>query len=121
MRVRINNIECRFSQSRYEIVKWQPNERYNKQEEHIADGWTLSDGFFRKDNISIQASIFDSPEHCYTIATLHYDAGEGCCDMETVGPRLLDLSIDDRNDFFDVYRLSEERIRKENETNLESE
>ena len=41
--------------------------------------------------------------------------------METVGPRLLDLSIDDRNDFFDVYRLSEERIRKENETNLESE
>jgi hypothetical protein len=26
MRIRINDIECRFSQGRYEIIKWQPND-----------------------------------------------------------------------------------------------
>lgn len=120
MKIRIDNIECRFSQGRYEIVKWQPNHYYNKQEEYLADGWELDGGFFRRDNVSIQATIFNSPETCYTIATLKWDADENCCDMETVGPRLLDLNINDRNDFFDVYQMAEDRIRKQ-ETNLESE
>jgi hypothetical protein len=120
MKIRIDNIECRFSQGRYEIVKWQPNHYYNKQEEYLADGWELAGGFFRRDNVSIQATIFNSPETCYTIAWLKYDADENCCDMETVGPRLLDLNINDRNDFFDVYQMAEDRIRKQ-ETNLESE
>jgi hypothetical protein len=56
MKVRINNIECRFSQGRYEIVKWSPNGYYNKQEEYLADGWELDGGFFRRNNVSIQAS-----------------------------------------------------------------
>jgi hypothetical protein len=116
MKIRINNIECRFGQGRYEIVKWQPNGYYNKQEEYLADGWELDGGFFRRNNVSIQASIFDSPEHCHTVATMHYDAGEGCCDMKTVGPRLLDLNKMDRKDFFAVYELTEKRIRKENKT-----
>jgi hypothetical protein len=116
MKVRINNIECRFSQGCYEIVKWSPNGYYNKQEEYLADGWELDGGFFRRNNVSIQASIFDSPEHCHTVATMHYDAGEGCCDMKTVGPRLLDLNKMDRKDFFAVYELTEKRIRKENKT-----
>jgi hypothetical protein len=47
---------------------------------------------------------------------MHYDAGEGCCDMKTVGPRLLDLNKMDRKDFFAVYELTEKRIRKENKT-----
>jgi hypothetical protein len=118
MRIRINDIECRFSQGRYEIVKWQPNHYYNKREEYLADGWKSEGGFLRRDNVSIQASIFDSAETCYTIATLKYDASEGCCDMLTVGPRLLDLNVNDRNDFFDVYQLAEDRIRKQ-ETNIE--
>jgi len=36
--------------------------------------------------------------------------------MKTVGPRLLDLDLNDRKDFFAVYELSEERIREENKT-----
>ena len=115
MRIRINNIECRFAQCRYEIVKWQPNCYYGKQEEYINDGWSLAGGFFRNvcNNTSIQASIFDKPETCYTVATLHYDADEGCCDLKTVGPRLLDLDKPERADFFAVYEYAEDRIKAE--------
>ena len=113
MRVRINQIECRFSQGRYEIVKWQPNAYYNKQQEYIDNGWELSGGFYRSNNISIGESCFVNPETCYTIATLHYDKGEGCCDMKTVGSRLLELSKLERADFFAVYEYAEDRIQEE--------
>lgn len=113
MRVRINQIECRFSQGRYEIVKWQPNGYYNKQQEYIDNGWELSGGFYRLNNTSISEGCFVNPETCYTIATLHYDKGEGCCDMKTVGSRLLELSKPDRVDFFAVYEYAEDRIQEE--------
>jgi hypothetical protein len=113
MRIRINQIECRFSQGRYEIVKWQPNCYYNKQQEYIDNGWELSGGMYRLNNTSISESCFVNPETCYTIATLHYDDGEGCCDMRTIGPRLLDLDKADRADFFAVYEYAEDRIREE--------
>ncbi len=44
MRIRINNIECRVSHGRYEIIKWQPNCYYGKEAEYIEDGWEFSDG-----------------------------------------------------------------------------
>ena len=113
MKIRINQIECRFSQGRYEIVRWQPNSYYNKQEEYLASGWELSGGFYRKDFTSVSEGCFVNPETCYTVATLHYEDGEGCCDMRTVGPRLLELDRTDREDFFAVYELVEDRIREE--------
>ncbi len=113
MRIRINDIECRFSQGRYEIVKWQPNGYYNKQQEYVDNGWELSGGFYRLNNTSIAANCFVNPESCYTIATLHYDDSEGCCDITSVGPRLLNLSKTDRDDFFTVYEYAEDRIRQE--------
>ena len=113
MRIRINQIECRFSQGRYEIVKWQPNAYYNKQQEYIDNGWELSGGFYRSNKISISEGCFVNPETCYTIATLHYDDDERCCVMTTVGPRLLELSKPERADFFAVYEYAEDRIREE--------
>ena len=113
MRIRINQIECRFSQGRYEIVKWQPNCYHNKQQEYIDNGWELTGGFYRLNNTSISEGCFVNPETCYTIATLHYDDDERCCDMKTVGPRLLDLDKSERADFFAVYEYAEDRIREE--------
>ena len=113
MRIRINDIECRFSQGRYEIVKWQPNHYYGKKAEYLEGGWISDSGFLRLNNTSIQESIFDYPESCYTIATLHYDDDEGCCDLKTVGPRLLNLDKPDRADFFAVYEYAEDRIKEE--------
>ena len=33
--------------------------------------------------------------------------------MQTIGPRLLNLSKTDRNDFFAVYEYAEDRIQEE--------
>ena len=68
---------------------------------------------FKKSHHSIHGSCFKNPESCYTIATLHYDKSEGCCDMKPVGPRLLELKKQDRKDFFKVYKIAEKNIRKE--------
>ncbi len=113
MRIRISDIECRFSQGRYEIIKWQPNCYYGKKQEYLDNGYVENGGFLCYNNLSIQATFFDKPETCYTIATLQYDADEYCCEMRTVGPRLLELSKPERNDFFAVYEYAEDRIREE--------
>lgn len=113
MRIRINQIECRYSQGRYEIVKWYPNNYYGAEAKHLEEGYVLSGGFYRKNNLSISESCFKHPESCFTVATLHYDNEEGCCDMRTIGPRVLELTKQDRDDFFDVYAMAEARIRKE--------
>ena len=115
MIIRVENIECRFSQGRYEIVKWYPNEYYGAEEKMIEEGWERAEvnGSYygmRKDNCTVTASCFVNPESCYTIATLHYDADERCCDMTTVGTRLLQLKKKDRKAFFKVYKLAEKAI-----------
>lgn len=118
MRIRIDNIECRFSQGRYEIIKWYPNTYYGSEERLIKEGYT-KDTYpsgrwqMKKDWHSIDMSCFDNPESCYTIATLAYDDDERCCDMTTVGPRLLELDDAERKDFFAVYKYAEDRIREE--------
>lgn len=119
MKIRIDNIECRFSQGRYEIICYYPNAYYGAEEQMIADGWehVEVDSKFhglRKDNCTVTASCFKNPESAYTIATLEYDVNEGCCDMTTVGPRLLELKKKDRKAFFKVYKLAEKAIRQEN-------
>lgn len=118
MRIRINQFECRFSQRRYEIVKWYPNEYYNAEQKLIEEGYVKvefenGNWSMKKDYHSITSSCFKNPESCFTVATLHYDDGEGCCDMRTIGTRLLDLDKQERDDFFDVYAMAEERIHRE--------
>ena len=113
MKIRINQFECRFSQGRYEIIKWYPNSYYGAEAKYLEDGYVFSGGFYRKDYSSISESCFKHPESCFTVATLHYDDGEGCCDMRTIGPRVLDLDKQERDDFFEVYALAEDRIRRE--------
>jgi hypothetical protein len=118
MRIRINDIECRFSQERYEIVKWYSNTYYGAEDRLISEGYEKvsypNDRWqMKKDWHNIDMSCFVNPESCYTIATLHYDSDEGCCDMKTVGPRLLELSKTERADFFAVYEYAEDKIREE--------
>ena len=118
IKVRINNLECRFSQNRYEIVKWSPNPYYDSEDKLIEEGFEKilhPDGSFKltKDFYSIHESCFKNHESCYTIATLVYDESEGCCDLHTVGSRLLELDEGERIDFFKVYENSEELIINE--------
>lgn len=121
MKIRLGNIECRFSQGRYEIVKWDKNKYFGAEEELISEGYervedTLSGFCYKRQHHTIDASCFKNPGSCYTIATLHYNEGEGCCDMKTVGPRLLELDKTSRKEFFKVYKIAEKYIRKESKS-----
>jgi hypothetical protein len=118
MKIRLRDIECRFSQNRYEIVKWLPNKYYGSEQKMIDDGYERIDypngGFgFKKTSHTIDGSCFKNPEVGYTIASLKYSRGEGCCDLITVGARLLDLNKQDRKDFFKVYKIAEKNVTKE--------
>lgn len=118
MKIRLGDIECRFSQNRYEIVKWLKNEYYRAEQKMIDDGYERVDYpngefAFKKTSHTIDGSCFKNPESCHTIASLKYSVGEKCCDLITVGARLLDLNKQDRKDFFKVYKIAEKNIRKE--------
>jgi hypothetical protein len=119
MRIRIDNIECRFSQERYEIVKWYTNKYYGSEESMIEEGYervVYDNGSWamKKDWHTVHGSCFANPESCYTIATLEWHASEYCNDLISVGSRLLDLSKEDQAVFFEVYRYAEDRIKQEN-------
>jgi len=120
MKIRIDNIECRFSHGRYDIIKWYPNDYYGKEEKMVEEeGYERVEygngGFgLKKDHHTIDSSCFKNSESCYTIAYLGYDDDEQCCDLTTVGPRLLKLKKKDRKAFFQVYKIADEAIRLEN-------
>lgn len=117
MKIRIDNIECRLSQERYDIVRWYENSYYNSEEKLIEEGYERVEHenvnfSFKKDYHIINGSCFKNPESCYTIAHLEFDRGEGCSDLTTVGTRLLELDKNDRETFFKVYKIAEKKIKK---------
>lgn len=111
--IRIENIELKktkYKDSSYEFVKWYPNSTYGKWDEMIGDGWIENGEFLTKDYFSYHKSCFEHPESCYVIAWLKKD-NDGWY-METVGSRLLDLSIGERNTFFDIYKKADKKLNK---------
>ena len=119
MKIRIENIECRFAQNQYEFVKWYPNKYFGTKAQLIADGYELivsqdDDFSLVKHNHHIHGSCFQSPESCFTIATIIYDKNEYCTEIKSVGSRLLDLTKKEKNYFFEVYHYADKQIKKLN-------
>lgn len=119
MKVRINNIEARTSQNRYEIVRYFPNTYYGSEEELIKEGYVktvfgdgLMDFALSRSHHTVHGSCFADKESCCVIAVLDYDEDGGCCDLTTIGPRVLNLNEEERKAFFDVYKFAEEMICK---------
>lgn len=118
MKICINNIECRESRGdsgNYEMIKWYPNEYHGSEQKMIDDGYEkviYPDGGWgmKKDWHTVGGSCFQNPKSCYVIACLKINHREPCIDLETVGSRLLGLTVEDRNDFFEVYRIAEEKL-----------
>jgi len=122
MKIRIENIECRFSQNQYEFVRWYPNKYYGTKNKLIEEGYQLhnihDDNFIlTKGNHTIHDSCFLNPESCYTIATIVYDKKEYYTEIKSVGNRLLGLTKKERNYFFEVYQYADKQIKKENKNN----
>ena len=119
MKIRIENIECRFAQNQYEFVRWYPNKYFGTKAQLIAEGYELivsqdDDFSLVKHNHHVHGSCFQSPESCYVIATIVYDKNEHCTEIKSTGSRLLDLTKKERNNFFEVYHYADKQIKKEN-------
>ena len=118
-KIRINNIECRKhapstkGKFLYEIVKWQTNPYYGKEEELIKDGyeWSISGEFLQKDEHIIDGMCFYAKESCYVIAWLKIGS-EDTPYIETVGDRLLDLDGAELYSFMEVYRRADEKLKQ---------
>jgi hypothetical protein len=122
MKIRIENIECRFSQNQYEFVRWYPNKYFGTKDKLIAEGYELhnihDDNFIlTKGNHTIHDSCFLNPEGCFTIATIVYNKKEYYTEIKSVGNRLLGLTKKERNYFFEVYKYADKQIRKESKSN----
>jgi hypothetical protein len=120
MKIRIDNIGAQPPtyigkppedvDNRLVIVKFFPNPKYGKMQEMLNDGWEDDGDYIRKDMCSIHKNCFEGKENNIVIADLVYDTKEEITGLETVGERVLDLSLEDRETFFEVYALAAKRL-----------
>jgi hypothetical protein len=128
MKIRINNIECRKYTSTkvdkvfYEIIKWSANPHFGKEQEYRDKGYVDSFGgdFLQSPTggHNIQKIFFEKPESCYMIASLHLNKREPDVELKSVGSRLLDLTKNEKSDFFEVYEIANPKIQKKHFKNL---
>jgi hypothetical protein len=123
MKIRIDNIGAQPPtyigkppedvDNRLVIVKYFPNGKYGKLQEYIdVLGWENDGDYIRKNMCSIHKNCFESKENNIVIADLTYSTKEEDTVLETVGERVLDLSLEDRETFFEVYALAAKRLTK---------
>ena len=122
MKIRIDNIGAQPPtyigkppadvDNRLIFVKYFPNPKYGKLQEYINHGWKDDGDYVRRDMCSIHKNCFEGKENNMVIADLVYDTKEEVTDLETVGERVLDLSLEDREAFFEVYALAAKRLTK---------
>lgn len=123
MKIRIDNIGAQLPtylgkppedvDNRLAIVQYFPNPKYGKLQEYIDDGWKDDGDYVRKDMCSIHKNCFEGKENNIVIADLVYSTKEEDTFLETVGERVLDLSLEDRETFFEVYALAAKRLTKQ--------
>lgn len=125
IQIRINNIsfECWEDGCFGQFLKFYKNPECGTLEEKYADGWKDGDGFITKGNHSIAKNLLDTKELKYVISYLEYKRNENekgmhvyTCSLSTVGNRLLSLSKEDREDFFEVYALAEKKMVANNKS-----
>lgn len=119
IKIRINNIEFITRKpddiSSGEFIIWEKNKYYGNRDGMLAAGWVETEsGVVKEGNYHIHNSMFEQAELCYTVGYLRYDKREGCCDLKSVGPRVLNLSEEDRVTFFEVYGLAEKKMKEAN-------
>lgn len=121
IKIRINNIEFVSASDNLsgEFRKYYKNEKFDKLEEYLKDGYVLSPlgNFVKKDNYSIDVSLFNREELCLVIGDLDYNTNEDCCTLTSIGTRILNLSPQDREDFFSVYHFAESKMHTLNFNN----
>ena len=123
MKIRIDNIGAQPPtyisnppedlDNRLVIVEFFPNEKYGRLQEYIDIlGWENDGEYIRKNMCSIHKNCFEGKENNIVIADLIYNSKEEDTVLKTVGERVLDLSPEDRETFFEVYAIAAKKLTK---------
>lgn len=105
--------------SRYlEVVKWQPNDKYGKEDEYEKHERENGMGCYytkkgEEYSIRYDESCFRHPESCYTLASYDYDKKEDFYSLRFCGDRPLDLDEKDFKDFIEVIRAAKDIINNQ--------
>jgi hypothetical protein len=122
MKIRINNIGAekaayigkppKDADLNVSIVKYHANRYYGELETYIKDGWEDKGTYIKCKCGSIDKNCFYNPETNYVVASLRYNKQEDCTELTSVGDRLLYIEKEDKENFWEVYRLADKEIMK---------
>jgi len=122
MKIRINNIGAEKAayfgkppedaDLHVDIVKYHPNRYYGELENYIKDGWKDCGTYIKCKCGSIDKNCFDNPETNYVIASLKYNKKEDYTELTSVSDRLLYIENEDKENFWEVYRLADKEMVK---------
>jgi hypothetical protein len=124
MKIRINNIGAekavyigkppKNADLEVSIVKYHPNRYYGELETYIKDGWKDCGSYVESQGnnpgIILDKNLFNRPEGNYVIASLKYNKKEDCTELTSVCDRLLHIENEDKEDFWEVYRLADNEM-----------
>ena len=122
MKIRINNIGAEKAayigeppedaDLHVDIVKYHPNRYYGELEAYLKDGWEdRGDGVYHN-HVSISKECFKNKETNYVVASLKYNKKEDCTELTSVCDRLLYIENEDKENFWEVYRLADKEMMK---------
>lgn len=103
-RLRIGNIEvreCAGDYSKYEVVKWQPNTLYGKEDEYRTVT-ALGEVVYRRGPVTYSESCFKNPETCFTVSHIRWDKHEAALQVDEVLTRPFELNKEDYKSWCDI-------------------
>jgi len=122
MKIRINNIGAekaayigespKDADLHASIVKYHANAYYGELETYIKDGWEDRGDGVHHNNVSISKECFKNKETNYVVASLKYNKNENCTELTSVGDRLLYIENEDKESFWEVYRLADKEMMR---------
>jgi len=123
MKIRINNIGAekaayigkppKDADLNVSIVKYHANRYYGELETYIKDGWKDCGSYIESQGLgTIHKNCFDNPETNYVIASLKYNKKEDYTELTSVADRLLYIENEDKEDFWEVYRLADKEMMR---------
>lgn len=88
----------------WHIDRFYPNPHYGKEDEYIyhEEGYCTDPKY--GDFYRISEGCFKHPESCCSIASFEYDSHEPCWELKFICDRPLDLTEDERQDFWELIQ-----------------
>jgi hypothetical protein len=103
-----DNVEASMS-----IYKYHPNRYYGGLNDYLNSGWVDAGDFIESQGCKIYKNCFQNVEDKYVIAFVNFKRKDLDTELVSVSDRILYIEPKDREDFFEVYRLTDKFLVEE--------